>query len=194
MWPFSLHPASRLGVLSPTISPDDRGLWERTMQSKILSLAAAIALLAGGAAHAQAYDGTPPYAAGGYGGYGDGGDCQGFTIAGVHAGVTVLGVNVGAGGRARIGGDCRGGGQAYAPQPAYQGGGYQGAGYGYQQQGYQDQGGGYYGQPQYAQPIYAQPQYAPAYAAPAAYGYGQQVYAQPAPCGCGQAYGYAPGY
>ena len=169
------------------------------MNTKILAFAAAMTMLAGAAsaAQAQSYDGTPPYASGGYG-YG-GGDCEGFTIAGVHAGVTVLGVNVGAGGRARIGGDCRGGGGGYAPAPVYQGGAYQGAGYGYQQQGYQDQGGGYYGQPQYAQPQYAQPQYAqpqyaPAYAAPAAYGYAQPVYAQPAPCGCGQAYGYAPGY
>ena len=179
------------------------------MTVRILGFAAAIAVLAAGVAHAQAYDGTPPYASGGYAGY-SGGDCDGFTIAGAHAGVTLLGISVGGGARARIGGDCRGGGAAYAPPQAYQGGGYQGgyqdAGYqpqpyqaqGYQGQGYQGQGyqgqGGYYNQQGYApQPAY----YPPVYVAPAAYpaayapmGYGQPVvgYAPP----CPQQYGYAP--
>ena len=156
------------------------------MKIKILALAAAATVLAAGAAHAQDY-GAPPYASGGYG-YANynGGDCEGFTIAGAHAGVTVLGINIGGGARARIGDDCggyHGGGYAPQPQPVYQG---------YQDQGYQPQyvNGGYYNAPSYAQPA-AYP-YQPAYAQP--------VYAQPSygyapqPCGCQAQYGYAQPY
>jgi hypothetical protein len=163
------------------------GLWERMMTLKILAAAAALTMLAAGAAHAGDY-GRPPYASGAYGyaGY-DGGGCGGFTLAGAHAGVTVLGINVGARAQARIGGGCEGGsgGAAYAaPQPAYQDPAYQGPSQG---------SGGYYGQPVYQ----------PAYAAPAAYpapAYAPQAYPQPPygyapqPCGCAPAYGYARPY
>ncbi len=190
------------------------------MRGLILGSCAAAALLAAGAVHAQAYDGTPPYASGpGYGAApsaGYGGDCEGFTIVGAHAGVTVLGINVGAGGRARIGDDCRGGGAYPPPAPAYapgyQGAAYQGSAYqggypgGYQDAAYQPQAyaayppeayqsdagqGAYYNQAP-PPPTYYAPSYAPAYAAPAAYA--PSVYGQPAGYGppCPQGYGYAP--
>ncbi len=152
------------------------------MSVKCLAAAAAISMLAAGAAHAGDYGGTPPYesAAYGYAGYDSG--CGGFTLAGVRAGVTVLGVNLGAGVRASLGGGCGrhidGGGAVYAsPAPVYQQG-YPGPGY-----------GGGFGQaypspaafpaPGYAQPGYPQP----------GYGYAPQ------PCGCqGQGYGYPQPY
>jgi hypothetical protein len=150
---------------------------------KFVMLAAAALSVAGGAAHAQDY-GRPPYASNAYAGY-DGGGCGGFTIVGVHAGVTVLGIDVGAGGRARIGGDCRSGytgGAAYAPAPVYQGQGYSGQGYqaqGYQTypvQGYGDQGG-YYNEPAYAAPasypMSVYPQQLGYGYAPQSYGYAQ---------------------
>jgi hypothetical protein len=140
------------------------------MTFKMLAVtAAAITALAGGAAHAQSYYGpTPPYGSGAYGsgayGYaGSAGDTCGFTLAGVHAGFTVLGIDVDGGARARIGGECGGGysGAAYAPPPSYPA-------------PYQDSG--YYNQPAYpAPPMYQQP----------AYGYAP-------PCGCQGALGYRP--
>ncbi len=155
------------------------------MKIKILALAASGALLAAGAAHAGDY-GAPPYSAGGYAGY-DGGGCEGFTIVGAHAGVTVLGINVGAGGRARIGGDCAGySGAAYTPplqpypQPVYQDQGYAAQGGYYNQGGYAPVA---YPQPAYPQPVYQQQ----AYPQPG-YGYAPQ------PCGCAPQYGYAQPY
>jgi hypothetical protein len=127
-------------------------------------------MLAAGVAQAQDY-GTPPYAGSGayaYGGY-SGASCGGFTIAGVRAGVTVLGFDLGAGTRFSFGGGGCGGGYApaaassYAQPPQAAGGGY-----------YNQAGGGY--PPPYA----SQQQYAaPAYSS----GGG-------APCGCGGAAGY----
>jgi hypothetical protein len=137
------------------------------MTSKMLAaLAAATTMLAAGAAHAQDY-GTPPYAgsgAYGYGGY-SGASCGGFTIAGVRAGVTVLGFDLGAGTRFSFGGGGCGGGYAPAaassyapPQPQASGGGY-----------YNQAGGGYPPAPYAYQQQYAAPAYS--------YGGG-------APCGC----------
>jgi hypothetical protein len=143
--------------------------WEQSMTLKMLAVsAAAIAALAGGAAHAQSYYGpTPPYGsgapAGAYGYAGSAGDACGFTLAGVHAGFTVLGIDVDGGARARIGGECGGGytGAAYAPPPSYPA-------------PYQDTG--YYNEPPYpATPTYPQP----------AYGYGPS-------CGCQGVMGYRP--
>ena len=141
---------------------------------KMLLSALALTTLLAGAANAQGYDQgpRPPYATGAYIGVGVGSpDCS-FTIAGAHAGVTVLGINLGGGARIGLPGSC-GPDVApaaygpppqptYAPQPygypppaySFQGDGYQGAGY---------QGG-------YAQPV--------AYPQPAPYGY------PPPPCGC----------
>lgn len=151
--------------------------------------AAALVLLSTGAAQAQGYDSgpRPAYAAaGGY--YGGDGDCR-FTLAGAHAGVTVLGINLGAGARLSLPIGCGydaaqvayAAPQPYAPpQPYYPPQGYAPA-YGYQ--------GGYPGgypasyQGGYAPPVvYAQPA---AYPQPAAYGYAA------APCGC-QPMGYRP--
>jgi len=141
---------------------------------KMLAASAALSLLALGSAHAQDY-GAPPYGSGAYGYAGfNGGGCDGFTIAGAHAGVTVLGIDIGGGARARIGGDCHGYGAGYAPPPPppeYPG---------------PYMNGGYYNQePAYAAPV-AYPA-APVYAAPA-YGYSSYTYVQQpmyaAPCGC----------
>jgi len=113
---------------------------------KVLAATAALAMLAAGSAHAQGY-GTPPYGSSAYA-YG-GGSCGGFTIAGGYAGVTLLGIDFGVAGRARVNGGC-GGGASYAPpppppapSPVYGGGG----------------GGAYYGQPTFAPAAYAQPSY-----------------------------------
>jgi hypothetical protein len=136
----------------------------------LAAVAAATTMLAAGAAQAQD-NGTPPYAgsgAYGYGGY-SGASCGGFTIAGIRAGVTLLGFDLGAGTRFSFGGGgCGGGGggyapapvSSYAPPPPASGGGY-----------YNQAGGGY-------PPPYA---YQQQYAAPA-YGSGG------APCGCGGGY------
>jgi hypothetical protein len=140
------------------------------MNFKIWALAVSGCVLAAGAAHAGEY-GAPPYSVGGYAGY-DGGGCEGFTLAGANAGVTVLGISVGGGASARIGGGCGGGyqGAAYASAPVYQGG--------YPQ-------GGSYGPPAYAQPVYAPVAYPsqPAYAPPP-YGYPQPGYGYGQRCGC----------
>ncbi len=141
---------------------------------KMLVGAGSLAVLFAGAAGAQGYDPgpRPPYATGAYIGVGVGDpDCS-FTIAGAHAGVTVLGINIGAGARVGVptGGCARDAGPpAYGdrpqPYPAAQPYGYPPPAYGYQ-------GGGYQGG--YAQPV--------AYPQPAPYGY-------PAPpCGCQPAY------
>ena len=144
---------------------------------KILAASAALSLLAAGAAQAQDY-GTPPYGSGAYGyaGYGGNG-CEGFTIAGAHAGVTLLGFNLGGGARLGFdGGGCGGGGYAPAAGPAYPRGDYVNGGYYNQQDAYPPQA--------YAAPVaYAAPPvvYAPAYT------YSQPVYAAPSyvqPCGC----------
>jgi len=142
---------------------------------KILIGAAALALLAAGSASAQGYydhGPRPPYGTGAYVGVGGGdADCN-FTLAGAHAGVTLLGINLGGGARLSVPGGCGGdyGGQvAYSAPPAqpyYQQPAYQPPGYGYQgayQAGYGYQGG-------YAAPVVAYP--APVYAYPSQ------------PCGC----------
>lgn len=129
--------------------------------------AAALALLNAGAASAQAYDQgpRPPYATGAYIGVGGGDpDCS-FTIAGAHAGVTVLGINIGAGARIGVPTGCEAAPAAYAQQPPPPPPAPPPPSYGYQ--------GGYQGG--YAPPAayYSQPV---AYPAP-------YVYAPP-PCGC----------
>ena len=130
------------------------------MTIKILAAAAALTMLAAGAAHAQDY-GTPPYGSSAY--VYNGGSCGGFTIAGGYAGVTLLGIDFGVSGRARVNGDCGGGysGAAYAPPLPYQ--------------------------PQpYPQPVYQSQGYAPvAYAPQPSYGYPQPAYGYGQPCGCG---------
>ncbi len=153
-------------------------------------LALSVGALSAGMASAQSYYGPgprPPYATGAYLGLGFGEpDCS-FTIAGAHAGVTVLGVNLGGGARLGIpgAGACQDGGaapvayqQQYAPppppayppaQPYYADQGYQGGGY---------QGGGYYNQGGYPAPVaYPQP----------VYGGGYQQ-----PCNCGGPVAYWP--
>lgn len=135
------------------------------------------ASLAAGSASAQGYydrGPRPPYGTGAYMGVGGGdADCS-FTLAGAHAGVTLLGINLGGGARLSVPGGCSGdhGGQvAYSapPPPPPQPYGYQPPGpppgYGYQgayQAGYGYQGG---------------------YAAPVAYPAPGYVYASQ-PCGC----------
>jgi hypothetical protein len=136
----------------------------------MLFAAGVLAALFAGAASAQGYDPgpRPPYATGAYIGLGAGDpDCS-FTIAGAHAGVTVLGINLGAGARVGLPGGCAadvrqvGYGQPYGPPPRPL---------------YADQP-----QPNYPPQPYGYPQqgYAPpvAYPPPGPYGY-------PAPpCGC----------
>ncbi len=149
------------------------------LMGTVAGLALTLGAMAAGGANAQDYDGggpRPPYATGAYVGLGIGSpDCS-FTLVGAHAGVTVLGINAGAGARIGLPGGCREEGPApvayqpqYAPppQPYYGGQGYGG--------GYQ---GGYYNQG-YAAPVaYPQPAYPqPAYPQPGYGGYGQ-------PCGC----------
>ncbi len=109
------------------------------MTSKLSLFAAALAVLGGGATQAHAYDGgylpPPAYAYSGYdyGAAGAGEECGGdsFTLAGAHAGVTVLGVDLSGGARLSIGdqGVChrhhhvRYAARGYAPpppQPVYQ--------------------------------------------------------------------------
>lgn len=100
--------------------------------NKFFWMISTAALFAAGAAHAQGYgyEGgyLPPPAYAYYGaptgGYG-GGCGDRFTIVGAHAGVTVLGIDVGGGAGVSVGGYCNQGGgyapQAYAPpQPVYQ--------------------------------------------------------------------------
>ncbi len=157
---------------------------------KMLIGASALAVLSVGAAHAQSYYGEAPrapYATGAYIGVGVGSpDCS-FTLVGAHAGVTVLGINAGAGAHIGLPGGCHDDGPGTYAQPAAQPYGdqaYYGNGgppppppaYGYQG-GYAYQGG-YQGSYQsgYAAPV-AYPQPAP-YPAPA-YGYGQQCGCQP---------------
>jgi hypothetical protein len=140
------------------------------MTIKILVAVAVLAMLGAGAAKAQDY-GTPPYGSSAY--VYNGGSCGGFTIAGGYAGVTLLGIDFGVSGRARVNGDCGGGdsGAAYAPPPPYQAPAY--AQPVYQSQGYASQGG------------YGAPGYAPAaYAPPPSYGYPQPAYGYGQPCGC----------
>jgi hypothetical protein len=142
--------------------PDPAGCGSKLMIIKILAAAAALTMLAAGAAKAQDY-GTPPYGSSAY--VYNGGSCGGFTIAGGYAGVTLLGIDFGVSGRARINGDCGGGysGAAYAPPPPYQA-------------------------PAYPQPVYQsqgyQGGYAPAAYAPPSYGYPQPAYGYGQPCGC----------
>ena len=158
--------------------------------NRLFCIATAAAALVAGGANAQPYGygggygggytggylPAPAYAYAGYGqetggGYEQGGsqDCDGFTLLGAHAGVTVLGVNAGIGARLGVGDEaCRGGGRPvqYAPaapppqQPEYA--------------------------PQFPPPQYAQP-------------YPQQNYGPqgpccmappPPPCGCQSAYGW----
>ena len=141
------------------------------MSLKMLAVAAAaISALAANAAHAQSYYGpTPPYGSGAYGYAGSSGDACGFTLAGVHAGFTVLGIDVDGGARARVGWGCGGGdsGAAYAPPPSYPA-------------PYQDTG--YYNQPAYPAPV--------AYPAPPMYQ--QPAYGYAPPCGCQGAMAYQP--
>ena len=149
---------------------------------KMLLGACALTAVFAGAASAQGYDPgpRPPYATGAYIGIGAGNpDCS-FTIAGAHAGVTVLGINIGAGARVGLPGGCArdAGPAAYGPppQPGYadQPQPYPAAQpYGYPPRGYAPPAYGYQGGG-YAQPV--------AYPQPAPYGY-------PAPpCGCQPAY------
>jgi hypothetical protein len=142
--------------------------------NKLYWIIGAAAMFAAGGAQAQGYgyqgygyqgDDLPPPAYAYYGHQYGGGGCGGrFTIVGAHAGVTVLGIDIGGGASASIPLYCdRGQGyapQAYAPppQPVYQ-------------------------PPVYQPPVYQPPQYAPqAYYAPPAPMYPPQ-YAAP-PCGC----------
>jgi len=148
---------------------------------KMLIGSSALGLMCVSAASAQGYDPgpRPPYATGAYIGIGAGEpDCS-FTIAGAHAGVTVLGVNLGAGARVGVPLSC-------GPEPpaAYR------TAYGpAPQQVYADPPQPYaparaYG---YPPPIYLQPAYGypgggyaqpNIYPPPPAYGYPAQ------PCGC----------
>jgi hypothetical protein len=159
---------------------------------KLLGIATAAAALIAGGASAQPYGYTggylpaPAYAyAGssyggpGYGGYEQGydeGNCDSFTLLGGHAGVTVLGINAGAGVHLGVGDDAchshRRIGfvpppepQAYAPPPP--------PAYG-PPQGYEPQ------------PAYPPPQASPCCMAPP----------PPPPCGCATGYGqgYAQSY
>jgi hypothetical protein len=133
---------------------------------------AAAAVLLPSLAQAQDYGGPP----GGSDAYGyaryDGASCGGFTIAGAHAGITVLGISVGAGARARAGEDCPRAAPPAPPVPAA------------------------YGPEAYAPSAPAPyPAYAPAYAPPG-YSYAlpsypvEQVWVSPpysyapSPCGC----------
>lgn len=96
--------------------------------NRLLCMATAVAALVAGAAQAQPYGyagggyvggelPAPAYAYAGYGGAPQGGysqaydegDCDGFTVLGAHAGVTVLGLNLGAGAHLGAGDDgCHG--------------------------------------------------------------------------------------
>ena len=134
---------------------------------KAIAATAAAWMLAGaGAAQAQGYYGgeLPPlpyaYAGGGYGGEGYGGGGGGcgqdrFTLLGAHAGVTVLGVDLGASAHLGVPVDeeCGGGAPAFQPRP------YAPAPMAYGYQGYGEQG------------------YAPPPPPQMTYGYGY-------PCGC----------
>lgn len=147
------------------------------MKTLLLAAAGAAASLALGGTAAQAqYLPPPAYAYSGYDYAGAEYGANHFTLAGVRAGVTVLGVDLDAHAGLDIGAHGWGGGYGrgyYAPQPAYapppqpqpvyQGyaGGFEGGGYGYE-----------------AQPIYA-PQ--PAYGYDGG-GYGRSY---DVPCGCG---------
>ena len=150
---------------------------------KLYWMAAAAGALAAGGAHAQGYgyEGgylPPPAYAYDSAPVEDTGCGDRFTIAGVHAGVTVLGVDVGGGVAASVGGYCEHhyhhrrveyAQPAYAPPPVYQ-------------------------QPAYPQPYqqrysYAPPQQ-PVYAPPPPMPWqgGQQGYVSP--CGCGEPQGW----
>ena len=75
--------------------------------NKLLLIGLTVMLATSGAAQAQGYGPRPAYAEGGYG---DG--CErAVTLAGAHAGVTVLGLSVGGSGELHAGipGGCRGG-------------------------------------------------------------------------------------
>lgn len=79
------------------------------MKSVLLAAAAAVSTLAGGAAaqaheHGEGYLPPPPYASEArvYH-HRDGGDERGFPLLGANAGVTVLGIHLGASGKLRIG-------------------------------------------------------------------------------------------
>ncbi|WP_158915954.1 hypothetical protein [Caulobacter sp. S45] len=114
--------------------------------NKLFCIATAAAALVAGGAQAQPYGyaggylPAPAYAYAGYNGGGQGGgysqaydegNCDSFTIVGAHAGVTVLGLNAGAGAHLGVGDDaCRGHHHSriqftpppapqYAPPPQY---------------------------------------------------------------------------
>lgn len=91
-------------------------------------------------------------------------ECGRFTIVGAHAGVTVLGIDIGASGSASVP-YCNGGQdyapQAYAPPP----------------------------QPVYQPPVYQPPVYQPQYYAPRQPAYPPQCCAPP-PCGCDRPQGW----
>ncbi len=150
--------------MKPRVSGSTVTLGKTTML-KMLLAASALSVLWAGAAGAQGYYGgppAPPYSVGGYGGGYGGGGCR-FTIAGVHAGVTVLGIDVGGRVGASVPTDCGGDQGPVQPGPVA------------------------YAQP-YAQPYGPPPQ---PYGAAQPYGY-QGGYAQPVAYPAPQPYGYPP--
>lgn len=140
------------------------------MTSKLSLFAAAFAVLGGGATQAHAYESgylpPPAYAYSQYPtyDYAEGGyekDCgDRFTLAGAHAGVTVLSIDLDGGARLAVGGGCHHHHHPvrYAAPPAPPA---PPPGYGYP--AYAPP------QPMYQQPMYQQPAYAPP---------------PPMPCGC----------
>lgn len=147
--------------------------------TKLLLLAAAASLAAGGA-RAQGYDEgylpAPAYASSGYDYAGaEYGARRGFTLAGVRAGVTVLGLDLDANAALTLGVHDGGYAPRYAPPPPYA------------------PPPRYAPEPQYAPEPPYEPQYMPQYAAPA-YGYampapvsyGGYGRSYDVPCGCGR--------
>ncbi|MHB8283822.1 MAG: hypothetical protein ACYDD1_04020 [Caulobacteraceae bacterium] len=139
--------------------------------NKLYWIIGAGALFAAGGAQAQGYypgaNLPPPAYAYDTQQYADPG-CGRFTIVGAHAGVTVLGIDIGGGASASVP-YCNGGQdyapQAYAPrpQPVYQ-------------------------PPMYQPPVYQPPVYQPQYYAPRPPMYLPQGYAPP--CGCDRPQGW----
>jgi hypothetical protein len=147
----------------------------------VAAAALAVGATAAGAQPYYGYDALPPapYQVEGGASYG-GCSVDRFTLVGAHAGVTVLGVDLGAGAglSVPVGGGCAAPAEPYAPRP------------------YAPPAPAAYAPPPYAEPAYAPQAYAPqAYGPPPAYGYAQSYgYAQgyappmpaayPPPCGC----------
>lgn len=158
---------------------------------KMLIGAVALTALTAGAAMAGEPGPRPPYATGVWLGLGFGDGSCGFTLAGAHGDVTLLGVTLGGGAKLGFGGHCREDARApvaYAPEPLpapqpyarqpYPSLSYAPQGYDQSSHGYVYSGGGYY-QPQ--------PEPQPQGYVYSGGGYAQpQPYPAPAPCGCQQ--------